>query len=399
MMDIRLKTFIVLVIIICVMTLILIYSKIDNEIATKKEVVTFKGMIVTFIVYALVDFRLVFDDFYTFFPKLVVTIIMALGFSSMSFSCYFWFFYVSASAKIKAMSKRWWYYVTGIPLMFDLLFLYTPLCKFVYIVKSPPVFKPMLSVIMLMDYVYLIMATAISLYKKHKAKARLEKKKYGSQIIFILFFTLSGVLIGYLLGYPAIELVQMPVILKLYMDIQDYAIYADPMTGLSNRRRINEYLNEELLGCNQLNPIIIIMIDIDWFKNINDELGHDVGDQTLIAFSEALLKLTESSDAIAARWGGDEFVIAAKEKGIDIGFRKKLTDLLYEKKNEMVVIPRFSVGSYKCTSSNITVEQLLKKVDGNLYLDKKIQHSQGGNFFDYLEKVKESGTISKNNKK
>ena len=52
MMDIRNKVFIVLVILICIMTLLLIYSKVDDELATKKEVVTFKGMIVTFIVYA-----------------------------------------------------------------------------------------------------------------------------------------------------------------------------------------------------------------------------------------------------------------------------------------------------------------------------------------------------------
>lgn len=396
MMDIRNKVFIVLVILICIMTLLLIYSKVDDELATKKEVVTFKGMIVTFIVYACVDFRLIFDSFYTILPKPIVLFIMALGFSSMSFSCYFWFFYVSASAKIKSMSKRWWYYVTAIPLLFDLVFLYTPLYHFVYEVKDQPIFKqPMLSTIMIMDYVYLVMATAISLHMKHKAKSKLEKKKYGSQMIFILFFTLCGIVVGYLIGFPAIELIQMPVILKLYMGLQDYAIYADPMTGLSNRRRVNEYLNEELMECNIENPITIIMIDIDWFKNINDELGHDAGDRTLIVFSEALLKTIESSNAIAARWGGDEFIVAGKEKGLGVGFKKKLADILKDRADELLVVPRFSVGCYKCISSNMEVDQLMKKVDKNLYLDKKIQHLHGEEFFCCLEEVKKNRNKNK----
>lgn len=92
-------------------------------------------------------------------------------------------------------------------------------------------------VLLLMDYMYLISATVISLYNRKKAKTRQEKKKYGSQAIFIIFFTISGYLIGFLLNLPAIELCVLPVVLKLFVELQDSQIYTDALTRLCTRTR------------------------------------------------------------------------------------------------------------------------------------------------------------------
>lgn len=93
----------------------------------------------------------------------------------------------------------------------------------------------------------------------------------------------------------------------------------DSLTGVYNREAcekiVRKYLKEKdiLLYC------AFIIIDIDYFKEINDRLGHKIGDKTLIFFSE-LLKETFSSENIVARLGGDEFIVFIKDiKECDIG--------------------------------------------------------------------------------
>lgn len=87
----------------------------------------------------------------------------------------------------------------------------------------------------------------------------------------------------------------------------------DALTGLKNRRFLEQMmprekarLQRELTNGNG-NPSLVIMLDIDHFKNINDTYGHSVGDQVLKAFAEVMKVNARSSD-MQVRWGGEEFL-------------------------------------------------------------------------------------------
>lgn len=87
----------------------------------------------------------------------------------------------------------------------------------------------------------------------------------------------------------------------------------DPLTGLFNRRLMLERLKaEEALAKRRQTPFSIAMIDIDHFKRINDEFGHDVGDTVLVQFALALTGALRAYD-ICARWGGEEFLVLLPE--------------------------------------------------------------------------------------
>ncbi len=392
--EMQLKPFILLILIVCFGSLNIIYSKTTENIGNKREVRAFKGMLVSFMIYSLVDLRLLMgDSFYTAFPRPIVKFIISLGFGAMSFSCYFWFLHVDANLhrpawarKIKAFNV--WAVIIQIPLIVCLILLFTPLNYFVYeLTDTVAVFKPMVGMLLLMDYVYLIAATVLSIGNWRKARTKPDKKKYSSQVIFILFFTLSGFLIGFLLNLPAIELCVLPVVIKLFVELQDSQIYTDALTKLFNRRRMTEFINEEIATCNEENPLTIIMIDLDFFKSINDILGHDEGDKALISFSHALRKALLSHNAVAARWGGDEFVVAGKDPAIADDFRNLLTSSL-ETCNTLQYMPRFSVGAYTCTSPSMTCEQALVEADEVLYKDKEIQHRDADSFKAILLGIK-----------
>ncbi len=87
----------------------------------------------------------------------------------------------------------------------------------------------------------------------------------------------------------------------------------DPLTGLPNRRLMEERLTAEVaLAARHGHPVAIAMIDIDHFKRINDSFGHDVGDKTLVTIAKAISNALRAYD-VCARWGGEEFLILLPE--------------------------------------------------------------------------------------
>ncbi len=89
----------------------------------------------------------------------------------------------------------------------------------------------------------------------------------------------------------------------------------DPLTGLGNREGFNRRLDEELLRARRYqHPLAVVMLDLDNFKRVNDRLGHQAGDEALVAVAGVLEREQRASDC-AFRWGGDEFVVLLPEVG------------------------------------------------------------------------------------
>lgn len=84
----------------------------------------------------------------------------------------------------------------------------------------------------------------------------------------------------------------------------------DPLTGLSNRRDFDQAFGEQWIKSAELNqPVSILMADIDYFKSINDNYGHLFGDQCLVEVAAVLKGCLQKTDCVAARFGGEEFII------------------------------------------------------------------------------------------
>jgi diguanylate cyclase (GGDEF)-like protein len=86
--------------------------------------------------------------------------------------------------------------------------------------------------------------------------------------------------------------------------------HTDPLTGLPNRRGLNEVLQSALQQCSPQRLLAIYVLDLDGFKPVNDQHGHDVGDELLVAVAQRLRGHIRATDLVA-RVGGDEFVLVA----------------------------------------------------------------------------------------
>lgn len=109
---------------------------------------------------------------------------------------------------------------------------------------------------------------------------------------------------------------------KILMAILKETTLRDPMTGLYNRRFLNELLDSNITSrCKEGYVHAIMMIDIDFFKQVNDTYGHDVGDEVIKTLSSIMKESVRNSD-MPVRYGGEEFLIlllnTTKEKTQDI---------------------------------------------------------------------------------
>ncbi|MBP3964021.1 diguanylate cyclase [Paenibacillus lignilyticus] len=89
----------------------------------------------------------------------------------------------------------------------------------------------------------------------------------------------------------------------------NFMAFHDPLTGLFNRRYMDKQMQLELSRVNRYpSPISMVILDIDYFKAINDNFGHQIGDMVLQSFSNLLISKLRKSDMVA-RWGGEEFML------------------------------------------------------------------------------------------
>jgi len=145
----------------------------------------------------------------------------------------------------------------------------------------------------------------------------------------------------------------------------------DPLTGLFNRRYIEQRLEGEIARSKRHGrPLIVILFDLDEFKQVNDTYGHAAGDALLKAFAERLSKATRGSDA-AARYGGDEFLVVLPEcKPENVQHvLKRLQGIRVEFEDRNLPIA-FSAG-WASSLPDESAKDLLLRADAELYANKR----------------------------
>jgi diguanylate cyclase (GGDEF)-like protein len=154
----------------------------------------------------------------------------------------------------------------------------------------------------------------------------------------------------------------------------------DFLTKLVNRRAMHRFLQNEMARVERMGGTFsLVLVDIDYFKNINDEFGHGIGDVVLIALSRAFEKSVREQD-IVSRWGGEEFLIllpnAAQADAVEQAERLRQlldSDALQIDRYPHRVTASFGVCEF---STGQDLEFLLKQADVALYQAKALGRNQ-----------------------
>jgi diguanylate cyclase (GGDEF)-like protein/PAS domain S-box-containing protein len=167
---------------------------------------------------------------------------------------------------------------------------------------------------------------------------------------------------------------------RLHEKLHDEAI-RDPLTNLFNRRYFLESLSRELdRAQREQHPVTLMMLDIDYFKPLNDQYGHAVGDQVLIEFSQRLREGMRKADVVC-RWGGEEFLIMmpglsqADAYNRMLDWREINSPMVFRVSGQKLSI-RFSSGLATAPQNGVTPDELISATDKAMYLAKAAGRDQ-----------------------
>ena len=162
---------------------------------------------------------------------------------------------------------------------------------------------------------------------------------------------------------------------KTYEEQLDHLAHHDSLTGLPNRLSFSDSLEQSIKLANRSSGQLAVMfIDLDNFKNINDTLGHNVGDELLKLVSERLKTCLRESDTLA-RMGGDEFTVILRDinPGTTAQAAKRISDSLKSPiiigNNEMVITTSIGISVYPTDGEN--AQTLVKNADTAMYKAKE----------------------------
>lgn len=164
--------------------------------------------------------------------------------------------------------------------------------------------------------------------------------------------------------------------LKLRESLRNQSI-CDPLTGLFNRRYMEESLEREFSRANRhKSSVAIVMVDLDHFKRFNDTFGHQAGDELLRALGGLLQKNTRSQD-IACRYGGEEFALVLSDSSLEGAYkraeilRQQVKQLSVEYDGQTLGAVSVSMGVAVFPDHGTTMADVLRASDQALYSAKR----------------------------
>ena len=156
--------------------------------------------------------------------------------------------------------------------------------------------------------------------------------------------------------------------------------WSDPLTGLANRRGFaRQAIQVQALAARRQEPMWCAFLDVDHFKSVNDALGHDAGDEVLVAFATALRLVSRASDLLS-RWGGDEFLLLGLgEPPDERTLERRITDLLGQLDHDILKrwTPEVTAGvATNRSTPDGSLTELVSAADHRMYQRREIRRSR-----------------------
>jgi len=225
-----------------------------------------------------------------------------------------------------------------------------------------------------------IISASINCFKQYKKEDALDRNR---ELIVIAGFPIlpfvGGLAQTFLYGCSILWPCGVLSLLLIYINRQNQAVSRDSLTGINNRLYLERYLRS-YSNSEKDSPVMMIMIDINDFKMINDMLGHDIGDDALIKCAQIIKDTFKHTSAFLSRYGGDEFVIVLPIDNEDQG--KEMIKILrdnfneFNEKSEYPYLLSPSIGSAVVDKlAENQIKSLFKSADESMYIEKQAYHN------------------------
>lgn len=231
---------------------------------------------------------------------------------------------------------------------------------------------PLIIVTSFICYMFLIYALIIII----KNKNNIDRKKFYALVLFSLPPLVGGILQLFFYGVAALWPGVALSLLLIYINIQNYEMHTDYLTGVFNRKQFEKHLESKIEeSLNKDKMFALLILDLDRFKEINDTYGHLEGDIALETAARILKESLRQNDFIA-RYAGDEFAVI-----LDTGNKGILEEIVRRVKDNFKYYNMNSYAKYEISFSigydiydnekQMNLEDYFMYIDKLMYDEKK----------------------------
>ena len=228
-------------------------------------------------------------------------------------------------------------------------------------------------------FVYIAICCFYMLGTGFIAGRRVFIRRYYSDKLLYLALASCGVLpafffvLEYFTGTHPFSVYSMVVaVLWVFLELQSRMISTDPLTKLNNRNQLNVFLDSKMGQNSAKGSLYLFVLDVDKFKDINDNFGHHEGDRALITVADVLKKVCGPRGHFISRFGGDEFNLVAELP--DVSAAEALKDVINEEialRDETLPYRLcLSIGYASGRGKGETLKDLFERADEALYREK-----------------------------
>lgn len=367
---------------ICIILLLLIkYSFHRKSEAFSAEMIVFNKLIWSAIFLCLSDMVAgIFRGLFFYGARIIIEVSNLAFYELLSVIGYLWMIYVNIRLKIIAYFDTKRIIIWGIPLiLFTLVAITNPWTHILFIIDANNLYSRNSGVVFhwIITWLYLLIPTVQTFYLAWHEKNKYKRQAMVPLLFFVIppFFGSVAQMLFY--GVTSSQVGITIAIVFIFLFIQRSQIMTDPLTGLNNRHGLNRYLQN--MFCNNLkNEIVLFVLDMNNFKQINDRFGHIAGDNALKSAADALIESCKNltCSVFLCRFGGDEFVIILRNCGKSEEDKLKTRiQAEFEKSNRFnnsSYVLEISMGTARGACSEIKeFENLLQSADKSMYKNKR----------------------------
>lgn len=300
---------------------------------------------------------------------------------SITWCGYLWLRYIDLHIKGLEYDYKHRNRIMAIPLAVMLLLLLTdPLTGLLFSIDAQNVYSRADGIILhwIISWGYLLYATIEVIVKMQKIGSRAERAQLVPMLVFIVPPVIAAVLQMFFFGITILQCGMTVAILIIAVNMIMDEVSKDSLTGLNNRRALENYVIDQLHRADSM--LTVLMCDIDKFKSINDTYGHSVGDLALKRMATLMKRVCSTRSLFLCRYGGDEFIICGfnlKEPDVDV-LKKEIANELKKMDEEYPGDIHFGISighaTGHCTNYD-GVEKLLFLADAMMY---KVKRAKNG---------------------
>ncbi|MDO4846034.1 MAG: GGDEF domain-containing protein [Oscillospiraceae bacterium] len=356
-----------------------ILTNTGRNIARKGEYTWFYFLIVTHMVYLLLNNLWTMSEYHLVkLPRSAILVVCTISLWTVTVCATAFFMFTVEKLNMQRLrygAGRW---LSWLPAAFSTLMItssaWTGLV-FYLDEKGSFIHGPMYLPVLASVSLYLLIIAAVSFVNIFRGKTRLLRKANATMFFSVLIIIAFVVADGFLAKASILPAAIFSVIAGIFITMQVANINSDALTGMNNRSKAEEYLSDRIKNVSEKKPIFLYMGDLNNFKKINDTYGHAVGDEALILCSQALKRTIDRYGGFAARYGGDEFLISWQpdkdtEPDPD-ALAREVNTFLQELSSDKPYKLAMTTGYVCCTNPKEPLISYIRQADSMLYQRKR----------------------------